>query len=96
MENSFSALVQRETQVEILTQGESSLARARENSLAAYEGGVVSLIEVLNADGDLLQIRDAKAQAQTEAARAAISSFRALGGGSDARSASSNLYGAVE
>jgi outer membrane protein TolC len=29
----------------------------------------------------LLQVRDAKAQAQTEAARAAIASFRALGGG---------------
>jgi outer membrane protein TolC len=96
VENSFSSLVKREAQVRILTQGELSLARARENSLAAYEGGVVSLIEVLNADGDLLQIRDAKAQAQTEAARAAISSFRALGGGWDARSVSSNRYGALE
>jgi outer membrane protein TolC len=96
VENSFSGLVKREAQVRILTQGELSLARARENSLAAYEGGVVSLIEVLNADGDLLQIRDAKAQAQTEAARAAISSFRALGGGWDARSISSNRYGALE
>ena len=96
VENSFSALVKREAQVGILARGESSLARARENSLAAYEGGVVSLIEVLNADGDLLQIRDAKAQAQTEAARAAISSFRALGGGWDARSVSSNRYGALE
>jgi len=96
VENSFSSLVKREAQVRILTQGELSLARARENSLAAYEGGVVSLIEVLNADGDLLQIRDVKAQAQTEAARAAISSFRALGGGWDARSISSNRYGALE
>jgi outer membrane protein TolC len=30
-------------------------------------------------------VRDAKAQAQTDAARAAIASFRALGGGWDAR-----------
>lgn len=90
VENGFSALVKREAQVGILTQGESSLARARENSLAAYKGGVVSLIEVLDADGNLLQVRDAKAQAQTEAARAAIASFRALGGGWDARHASSN------
>ena len=85
VENSFSALVKREAQVGILTQGESSLARARENSLAAYQGGVVSLIEVLDADSNLLQVRDAKARAQTEAARAAIASFRALGGGWDAR-----------
>lgn len=81
VENAFSALVKREAQVGILTQGESSLARARDNSLAAYKGGVVSLIEVLDADSNLLQVRDAKAQAQTEAARAAIASFRALGGG---------------
>src|SRR5205823_15065533 len=70
------------------TRGESSLARARENSLAAYKGGVVSLIEVLNADGNLLQMRDEKAQAQTEVTRAAILSFRALGGGWDARNRS--------
>ncbi len=81
VENAFSALVKREAQVGILTRGESSIARARENSLAAYQGGVVSLIEVLNADDNLLQVRDAKAQAQTEAARAAVTSFRALGGG---------------
>jgi NodT family efflux transporter outer membrane factor (OMF) lipoprotein len=96
VENSFSALVKREAQVGILTQGESSLARARENSFAAYKGGVVSLIEVLDADGNLLQMRDAKAQAQTEAARAAIASFRALGGGWDARNASSNSYSALQ
>jgi len=85
VENAFSALVKREAQVGILTQGESSLARARENADAAYRGGVVSLIEVLDADANLLQVRDAKAQAQTEVARAAIASFRALGGGWDAR-----------
>jgi NodT family efflux transporter outer membrane factor (OMF) lipoprotein len=96
VENAFSALVKREAQVGILTQGESSLARARENSFAAYEGGVVSLIEVLDADGNLLQVRDAKAQAQTEAARAAIASFRALGGGWDARNASSNSHSALQ
>ncbi|HTE85120.1 MAG TPA: TolC family protein [Dehalococcoidia bacterium] len=93
VENAFSALVKRETQAGILTRGESSLARARENSAAAYKGGVVSLIEVLDADSNLLQVRDAKAQAQTEAARAAVASFRALGGGWDAPTASSNgLY----
>ena len=46
------------------------------------------LIEVLDADSNLLQVRDGKAQAQTEAARAAIASFRALGGGWDAPLAS--------
>lgn len=90
VENAFSALINREAQVGILARGEASLARARENALAAYQGGVVSLIEVLDADSNLLEVRDAKAQAQTEAARAAIASFRALGGGWDARHASSH------
>jgi NodT family efflux transporter outer membrane factor (OMF) lipoprotein len=85
VENALSALVKREAQVGILTRGESSLARARENADAAYRAGVVSLIEVLDADTNLLQVRDAKAQAQTEVARAAIASFHALGGGWDAR-----------
>lgn len=96
VENAFSALVKREAQVDILARGESSLARARENSLAAYESGVVSLTEVLNADANLLQISDMKAQAQTETARAAIASFRALGGGWEAPLASNDrLYGAL-
>lgn len=56
----------------------------------------MSLIEVLNADGNPLHMRDEKAQAQTEPARAAISSFRALGGGWDARNASSNSYSALQ
>lgn len=90
VENAFSALVKREAQVGILTRGESSLTRARANSFAAYQGGVVSMIEVLDADSNLLQVRDGKAQAQTEAAHAAIASFRALGGGWDASHASSD------
>lgn len=83
VENAFSTLVQREAQQRILARGESSLTRARDASMAAYKGGVVSLIEVLDSDSRLLQTRDARAQAQTEAARAAISSFRSLGGGWD-------------
>jgi outer membrane protein TolC len=39
------------------------------------------LIDVLHADETLLQASDARAQAQTESARAAVATFRALGGG---------------
>jgi NodT family efflux transporter outer membrane factor (OMF) lipoprotein len=87
VENALSALVKRESEVGILTRGESSFARARDSADAAYRAGIVSLIEVLDADSNLLQARDAKAQAQTEAARAAIAGFRALGGGWDPRTA---------
>jgi NodT family efflux transporter outer membrane factor (OMF) lipoprotein len=96
VENALSALVRREAQVRILTQGESSFARARASSDAAYRGGVVSLLEVLDADSNLLQVRDAKAQAQTEAARAAIHSFRALGGGWDATPARGTATSTVD
>jgi NodT family efflux transporter outer membrane factor (OMF) lipoprotein len=95
VENSFSTLVNREAQLDILIRGESSLSRARESSLDAYKGGIVSLIEVLDANSNLLQVQDAKAQAQTEAAGAAIASFRALGGGWDARSADNNFVSGI-
>jgi len=81
VEDAFSAWNKREAQEKILAGGEAALSRARDASLAAYQGGTVSLIEVLNADSSLLQTRDVRAQAQVESASAAIASFRALGGG---------------
>jgi len=64
-----------------LTRAVDALTRARAATFAAYEKGVVSLIEVLHADEKLLQASDARAQASAESARAAIASFKALGGG---------------
>ncbi|MGO4155573.1 efflux transporter outer membrane subunit [Cupriavidus sp. YAF13] len=81
VEDAFSALVKREEQAAMLTQGVDSLGRARNASFAAYQKGVVSLIEVLQADESLLRTSDARAQAQTESARAAVAAFKALGGG---------------
>ncbi|BEP52264.1 efflux transporter outer membrane subunit [Variovorax paradoxus] len=81
VENAFSALVKREEQAALLAQGEASLGRARGASFAAYQRGVVSLIEVLQADESMLRVADARAQAQTESARAAVGAFKALGGG---------------
>lgn len=96
VEDAFSNLVKREAQQQTLAGGEASLTRARDLSMAAYKGGVVSLIEVLDADSRLLATRDARAQAQTEAARAAIASFRALGGGWDPESGSTLSARAVQ
>ncbi len=81
VENAFSALVNRETQTTTLTRGEASLTQARQSSFIAYQKGTASLIDVLNADETLLQASDARAQARTESARAAVAAFRALGGG---------------
>ena len=71
VENAFSALVKREAQTALLAQGEVSLGRARGASFAAYQ----------QADESLLRVADARVQAQTESARAAVSAFKALGGG---------------
>lgn len=81
VENSFSTLVKREEQASVLAMGVDSLGRARGASFAAYQKGIVSLIEVLQADDNLLRASDARAQAQTESARAAVAAFKALGGG---------------
>lgn len=81
VENAFSALVNREEQASVLTQGMDSLGRARGASFAAYQKGAVSLIEVLQADENLLRAADAQAQARTESTRAAVAAFKALGGG---------------
>ena len=81
VEDAFSALVNREQQQRTLAGGAKALTRAQQSSMAAYKGGVVSLIEVLDADTRLLETRDALAQARTETARAAVASFRSLGGG---------------
>lgn len=81
VENALSDLVKRGEQAGVLASGVDSLARARGASFAAYQKGVVSLIEVLQADENLLRASDMRAQAQTESARAAVSAFKALGGG---------------
>lgn len=85
VENAFASLVKREEQTAVLAQGVDALGRARAASLAAYQKGVVSLIEVLQADENLLRASDARVQAQTESARAAVAAFKALGGGWQAR-----------
>ncbi|QMV52169.1 efflux transporter outer membrane subunit [Ewingella americana] len=81
VENAFSALVNSQTQASTLTVGENALSSARKSTFAAFQQGTASLIDVLHADETLLQASDARAQAQTASARAAVAAFNALGGG---------------
>ncbi|MFS2082873.1 efflux transporter outer membrane subunit [Telluria sp. Tellsp131] len=81
VENAFSALANRTQQTAVLVRGEEALARSRAASFAAYRRGAASLIEVLRADDTLLRTADARAQAQTDVARAAVAAYKALGGG---------------
>ena len=84
VENAFSTLVKQQARAQILADGNVSLTKARTSSFAAYKGGVSSLLDVLDADRRLLENRDSEVQARAAAARAAVASFRALGGGWDA------------
>lgn len=84
VENAFSSLVKQQARAQLLAEGVSSLTKARTCSFAAYKGGVASLLDVLDADRRLLASRDAEIQSNAAATRAAIASFRALGGGWDA------------
>jgi hypothetical protein len=71
-------------------QGEvASLTRARDLSERAYKAGAIPLTDVLIADSQLLVARNDVESTRADAARAAVRTFRALGGGWDIRSNSS-------
>ena len=81
VEIALSELVQQEARIASLTRETQELQLARDQSQAAYEGGAVSLIDVLTADRQLLAASDQLTIAQAGAARAAVAGYRALGGG---------------
>jgi len=67
-------------------QGEvASLTRARDLSERAYKAGAIPLTDVLNADSQLLVAQNDVESTRAGAARAAVRTFRALGGGWDVR-----------
>lgn len=81
VENAIMALVQLEQQsIELAAQVDAQ-QRARGNAEESYKGGVLSLAEVLTEDRLLLAAQDEMAQVHADNARAAVSVFRALGGG---------------
>ncbi|QKY03879.1 efflux transporter outer membrane subunit [Janthinobacterium lividum] len=94
VENACSALLRHEEQAALLAQSVQAFERARAAALAAYEKGVVSRLDVLQADTRLLRAADARAQAQTASARAAVAIYRALGGGWQAPQAATEAMAA--
>lgn len=84
VENAIVTLVELEQQRKDLASAVDAQTRARDSAQEAYTGGTVSLYEVLDADRQLLTVRDADARAQADNARAAVATFRALGGGWEA------------
>lgn len=81
VEDAFISLSESEArQIEVLREIDA-LQRSRDLAEQAYKAGTVPLLDVLDADRQLLMAQDDLAATQTNSARAAVSSFRALGGG---------------
>jgi NodT family efflux transporter outer membrane factor (OMF) lipoprotein len=83
VENALMSLVQNQAHVEELQREVDALTRSRDLSETAYEAGAIALTDVLDANRELLSARDELDLTRTDAARAAVSTFRALGGGWD-------------
>jgi NodT family efflux transporter outer membrane factor (OMF) lipoprotein len=81
IENAFTSLVQVEAHQQELTTEVAALKRARDASQEAYQGGVIALTDVLDSHRQLLTAQDELAQTRADSARAAVGTFRALGGG---------------
>jgi outer membrane protein TolC len=81
VENAFTSLVQLEAHQQELLAEVTALKRARDASQEAYQGGVIALTDVLDGDRQLLTAQDELAQTRADSARAAVGTFRALGGG---------------
>jgi NodT family efflux transporter outer membrane factor (OMF) lipoprotein len=81
VENAFMALAQLELQTHDLANEVDALARARDASQQSYLAGASSLTDVLDADRQSLVAQDELARARADTDRAAVMSFRALGGG---------------
>jgi NodT family efflux transporter outer membrane factor (OMF) lipoprotein len=81
VEDAFSLLAQSENRRSEILREIAELQRVRDLSEESYAAGVIGLIDVLDADRQLLAAKDDLALAQESAARAAVGSYRALGGG---------------
>ncbi|BCQ26406.1 efflux transporter outer membrane subunit [Caballeronia sp. NK8] len=84
VEDAFMALSQTEIRAQEVQQEVDALTRARDLSEKAYRAGSITLTDVLDADRQLLVARDDLHATKADAARAAVRTFRALGGGWDA------------
>lgn len=81
VEDAFSLLVQSENRQNEIVREIAALQHARDLSEESYAAGVIPLTDVLDADRQLLAAKDELAVARESAARAAVGSYRALGGG---------------
>jgi NodT family efflux transporter outer membrane factor (OMF) lipoprotein len=86
IENAMMELAQSQARLKQLQDEVESLTRARDLSQRAYQAGAITLTDVLDADRQLLIARNEVESTRADSARAAVSTFRALGGGWDVQS----------
>jgi hydrophobe/amphiphile efflux-1 (HAE1) family protein/NodT family efflux transporter outer membrane factor (OMF) lipoprotein len=85
IENALMELAETQVRLDELRGEVASLTRARDLSERAYKAGAIPLTDVLDADRELLVAQDDVESTRAGAARAAVRTFRALGGGWDSR-----------
>ncbi|TPG52095.1 efflux transporter outer membrane subunit [Sphingomonas glacialis] len=81
VETALSRLEEARSESVALDRQVAALTKARGQADLAYRGGVVAIIDVLDADRQLLAASDRQATVKAEQARAAVAAYRALGGG---------------
>ncbi|WP_321882860.1 efflux transporter outer membrane subunit [Paraburkholderia bannensis] len=81
VEDAFMTLSQTELRAQEIQQEVEALTKARDLSEKAYRAGSITLTDVLDADRQLLDARDDLDATKADAARAAVRTFRSLGGG---------------
>lgn len=81
VETALATLLNEEARATALGRQLDHLRSARGLAHSAYSQGALSLLEVLDLDRQLLAVADQQTLARAGAARAAVASFRALGGG---------------
>jgi len=86
VETALSQLNEGRTEIAARERQVAALTTARDQARIAYQGGVIALIDVLDADRALLDASDRLADARAQTARASVAAVRALGGGWEERS----------
>lgn len=81
VETAMARLAEGRAEIVLREQQVGSLTRSRDQARQGYEGGVLALVDVLDADRALLEAADRLAAARAETARASVAAIRALGGG---------------
>jgi outer membrane protein TolC len=81
VEDGFTSVAQYENQSREIDAEVAALKRANRTTEQAYEAGSIALIDVLDTQRQLLAAQDDGSRAHTNALRAAVFSFRAMGGG---------------